>query len=127
MTASPRAGSTMALGRHLPRPSVFSALIVSTKGHPTSPEDAELTSNSLLIAKSFLPYLPLLQPLRLRQILHRTLASALCSVKDTNTGIRYPLLISSQQQVRGPYRWPCWLQGFGHTSPTVCNKSQCSW
>jgi hypothetical protein len=76
-TASPGAAS--------PRPredfhlatSMDSALIVSIKGHPTSPEVAELTSDTLRIAKSLLANLPLLQPLRLGQLLHRT-GSGMC-------------------------------------------------
>jgi hypothetical protein len=53
MTASPRAGLAMASGRLPPRPSMASALIVSTKGCLMSPEVAELTSHTLRIAKSF--------------------------------------------------------------------------
>jgi hypothetical protein len=71
-TANPRAGSSMASRRLLSRPSMASALIIPTTARPPSLEAVELMSDTLRIAKSFLPYLPLLQPLRLVQLLHRT-------------------------------------------------------
>lgn len=58
-------------------PNVALTLIISTKGHSTSLETAELTSDTLHIARTFSPYLPLLQPLRLRQ-LHRWTCSGTC-------------------------------------------------
>jgi hypothetical protein len=42
-----------------------------------------------------------------------TLASALCSVKDANTGIKHPPPGSSQQQVQRPYQIPYRLQPIG--------------
>jgi hypothetical protein len=51
------------LGKTTASPSMASALIIPTKGRPTSSEAAELTSDTLRIAKSFLSYLPQLQPL----------------------------------------------------------------
>jgi hypothetical protein len=63
MTTSLRAGFTMASVILPPRLRMSSVLIVSTKGHLMSLEAADLTSDTLRITKSFLPYLPLLQPL----------------------------------------------------------------
>jgi hypothetical protein len=52
------------------------------------------------------------------------LASALCVVKDANTGTVHPLPCTNQQRVQGPYQRPYQVQGLGHASSPVCDKPQ---
>jgi hypothetical protein len=52
----------------------------------------------------------------------QTLASALCTVKDSNTGIEHPPPSSSQQQGWCPYQIPYRLQGLRHVSSPIRDK-----